>query len=72
MAISLTVNGTTHQVEVPAEMPLLWVIRDVIGLTGACDGACNSSERRAGFRATPPTQSSTRLSLPTASCLSWG
>jgi aerobic-type carbon monoxide dehydrogenase small subunit (CoxS/CutS family) len=34
MAISLTVNGTAYQVEVPAEMPLLWVIRDVIGLTG--------------------------------------
>jgi isoquinoline 1-oxidoreductase alpha subunit len=34
MAISLLVNGTAHEVDVPAEMPLLWVIRDVIGLTG--------------------------------------
>jgi aerobic-type carbon monoxide dehydrogenase small subunit (CoxS/CutS family) len=34
MAISLRVNGTAHEVDVPAEMPLLWVIRDVIGLTG--------------------------------------
>ena len=31
---TLTVNGSQHQVSVPADMPLLWVIRDVIGLTG--------------------------------------
>ena len=31
---TLTVNGLQHQVSVPAAMPLLWVIRDVIGLTG--------------------------------------
>src|SRR3546814_13775351 len=30
----LTVNGRRHQVDVPPDMPLLWVIRDVIGLTG--------------------------------------
>ncbi len=34
MAISLTVNGNAYDVDVPAEMPLLWFIRDVIGLTG--------------------------------------
>jgi isoquinoline 1-oxidoreductase subunit alpha len=34
MAIKLTVNNTAYAVDVPAEMPLLWVIRDVIGLTG--------------------------------------
>src|SRR3546814_1500143 len=34
MAISVTVNGRRHQVDVPPDMPLLWVIRDVIGLTG--------------------------------------
>jgi len=34
MAIKLTVNNTAYDVDVPAEMPLLWVIRDVIGLTG--------------------------------------
>jgi len=32
--ISLTINGQTHTVDVPADMPLLWVLRDVIGLTG--------------------------------------
>lgn len=34
MSIPLKVNGTAYEVDVPAEMPLLWVIRDVIGLTG--------------------------------------
>jgi isoquinoline 1-oxidoreductase alpha subunit len=32
--MELTVNGKTRQVDVPADMPLLWVLRDVIGLTG--------------------------------------
>ena len=32
--MELNVNGTTHQVDVEPEMPLLWVIREVIGLTG--------------------------------------
>lgn len=31
---SLTINGKKHQVDVSPQMPLLWVIRDVIGLTG--------------------------------------
>ena len=32
--LSLSVNGQSHQVDVPPDMPLLWVLRDVIGLTG--------------------------------------
>ena len=32
--VSLNVNGHAHQVEVDPETPLLWVIRDDIGLTG--------------------------------------
>jgi isoquinoline 1-oxidoreductase alpha subunit len=32
--IRLRVNGEMRDVEVPAEMPLLWVLRDVLGLTG--------------------------------------
>jgi isoquinoline 1-oxidoreductase alpha subunit len=47
MAIALVVNGQEHRVDVPPETPLLWVLRDVIGLTGtkyACGiaacGAC--------------------------------
>ncbi len=31
---ALTINGQSHSVEAPAEMPLLWVLRDLIGLTG--------------------------------------
>ena len=30
----LQINGRTQEVEAPADMPLLWVLRDVIGLTG--------------------------------------
>ena len=32
--ISLTVNGKRYDVDVSPDMPLLWVIRDAIGLTG--------------------------------------
>ena len=41
--ISLTVNGQRHEVDVAAEMPLLWVIRDVVGLTGTKFG-CGLSQ----------------------------
>ena len=45
---TLTVNGERHDVEADPDMPLLWVLRDLLGLTGtkygcgvgAC-GACN-------------------------------
>lgn len=33
-AFSITVNNKKHEVEVDPKMPLLWVIRDIIGLTG--------------------------------------
>ncbi len=43
----LKVNGKTLRVDVPPDMPVLWVLRDVIGLTGtkfgcgiAACGAC--------------------------------
>ncbi len=32
--ITLTVNGRTHQVNVEPDTPLLWVLRDALGLTG--------------------------------------
>ena len=45
--ITLNVNGKAHQLEVDPETPLLWVLRDTIGLTGtkfgcgmALCGAC--------------------------------
>ena len=34
MTIQLTVNGRSHAVDVDPSTPLLWVIRDTIGLTG--------------------------------------
>lgn len=34
MAITLTVNGRSATVDVPADTPLLWVIRDVLNLHG--------------------------------------
>ena len=47
MTIPLTVNSTTHQIDLPGDVPLLWVLRDEIGLTGtkygcgvAACGAC--------------------------------
>ena len=32
--LELTINGTTHQVDVEPDTPLLWVLRDTLGLTG--------------------------------------
>jgi len=32
--IQLDINGKPHQVDVEPEMPLLWVLRDVLGMTG--------------------------------------
>ena len=32
--VELLVNGQPHAVDAPADMPLLWVLRDLIGLTG--------------------------------------
>ena len=32
--MKLTVNGAAHEVDVPEDMPLLWVLRDILGLTG--------------------------------------
>jgi isoquinoline 1-oxidoreductase subunit alpha len=47
MAIELNINGQMHQLEVPPEMPLLWVLRDKLHLVGtkfgcgiAACGAC--------------------------------
>ena len=47
MATSLTVNGTTHRIDLPEDVPLLWALRDALGLTGtkfgcgvAACGAC--------------------------------
>jgi len=34
MSYTLLINGKTSTVDVPGDMPLLWVIRDVVGLKG--------------------------------------
>ena len=34
MALTLTINGTRHDVDADPQTPLLWVIRDHAGLTG--------------------------------------
>jgi isoquinoline 1-oxidoreductase alpha subunit len=45
-SMTLTVNGTKHTVEASPDMPLLWVLRDTLGLTGtkySCGvGLCGS------------------------------
>lgn len=47
MARTLTINGTAHAVDLPDNVPLLWVLRDAFNLTGtkygcgvAACGAC--------------------------------
>ena len=32
--VTVTINGVEHPIEAEADMPLLWVIRDLVGLTG--------------------------------------
>jgi len=45
--ITLTINGKRHTVDASPDMPLLWVLRDLLGMTGtkfgcgaALCGAC--------------------------------
>jgi isoquinoline 1-oxidoreductase subunit alpha len=45
--VTLRINGAAHTVDAPPEMPLLWVLRDLLGMTGtkfgcgvALCGAC--------------------------------
>jgi len=47
MAFTLKINGVPHEVDVDGDIPLLWVLRDVLGMTGtkfgcgqALCGAC--------------------------------
>lgn len=42
-SFTLEVNGATHRVDAPPDMPLLWVLRDLIGLTGSKYG-CGIAE----------------------------
>ena len=45
--VTLRINGQSHRIDVPADMPVLWGLRDVLGMTGtkfgcgtALCGAC--------------------------------
>src|SRR4029450_11913514 len=45
--VTLKINGKSHQIDVPSDMPVLWALRDVLGMTGtkfgcgmALCGAC--------------------------------
>jgi len=58
MRVTLNVNGRSHTVDVPADMPLLWVLRDVLELHGTkfgCGigqcGACTVHMRGRAVRA---------------------
>jgi len=42
MQVTFTVNGTPRTVDVPSDMPLLWVLRDVLDLKGTKYG-CGES-----------------------------
>jgi aerobic-type carbon monoxide dehydrogenase small subunit (CoxS/CutS family) len=41
--ITLTINGKRHTVEVSSDTPLLWVLRDTLGLTGTKYG-CGAAQ----------------------------
>jgi isoquinoline 1-oxidoreductase alpha subunit len=50
--IELSINGQRQSVEAPDDMPLLWVLRDILGMTGtkfgcgvAQCGACTVRHR---------------------------
>jgi isoquinoline 1-oxidoreductase alpha subunit len=65
MPYTLNVNGKTSTVDVPADMPLLWVLRDVINLKGTkfgCGigqcGACTVHLRGAATRSCQTTVAS--------------
>jgi len=47
MSTTLMINGASHEIDLPDDVPLLWVLRDAVGLTGtkfgcgvAACGAC--------------------------------
>eukprot|EP00439_Symbiodinium_sp_Y106_P088302 s1_g838.t1 len=57
MTISVTINGKSHELDVEPDMPLLWVLRDELGMTGtkfgcgvAACGACTVQVNGAAMR----------------------
>ena len=78
MAYSLTVNGKPASVDAPAEMPLLWALRDILNLKGTkygCGigqcGACTVHVRGRAVRACQtPVSSATNTPITTIEGLS--
>lgn len=78
MAYKLTVNGRSMTVDVPAEMPLLWVLRDVLNLRGTKYGCgiaqCGACTVHLGGKAVrsciTPVSTAARLPITTIEGLS--
>ena len=53
--ITLKINGKSHSVDAPPDMPLLWVLRDLLGMNGikfGC-GAALRARARCTWMASP-------------------
>jgi isoquinoline 1-oxidoreductase alpha subunit len=68
MAIAIQVNGSTHSVDVDGDTPLLWVLRDVLGMTGtkfgcgmALCGACTVHVDGVAVRSASPRSTASAL-----------
>ncbi len=78
MAFKLTVNGQPTSVDVPADMPLLWVLRDVLNLHGTkygCGiGQCGACTVHLGGQAVraclTPVSAATKAPITTVEGLS--
>ena len=44
--VSLRINGEVRDVDAPPDMPLLWVLRDILGMTGTKFGCGIAAMRR--------------------------
>src|ERR1700733_7553209 len=72
MTFTIKINGTDHTVDVDGDTPLLWVLRDVLGMTGTkfgCGagfcGACTVHLDGAATRSCITTIDSVRASAVT-------
>ncbi len=80
MAITITVNGKAHAIDVEPDTPLLWALRDTLGLTGtkfgcgiAACGACTVLlSGRAVRSCTFPVSAADKAAITTIEGLSTG